>query len=101
VIASHWARVAILAGILLTACRAAAAGAPGAPDAAAPNTGSVGAASEASTAASLAPAARELRVGDPAPDFTLPDQNRQNVTLSQFHGRTVQIAFYVWALSPG
>jgi hypothetical protein len=42
-----------------------------------------------------------LRVGDLAPDFTLPDQNRQNVTLSQFRGQTVQVAFYVWAFSYG
>jgi cytochrome oxidase Cu insertion factor (SCO1/SenC/PrrC family) len=49
-----------------------------------------------------APAAhRELRVGDTAPDFTLMDQNRQQVTLSQFRGQTVQLAFYVWAFSSG
>jgi cytochrome oxidase Cu insertion factor (SCO1/SenC/PrrC family) len=57
-------------------------------------------------AASVAPAgpsgaARELRVGDRAPDFALVDQNRQTVTLSQFRGRPTQVAFYVWALSGG
>jgi peroxiredoxin len=51
--------------------------------------------------AAAAPAARELRVGDPAPDFTLPDQHRQNVALSQYRGRPVQIAFYVYAFSGG
>ena len=44
---------------------------------------------------------RELRVGDQAPDFTLLDQNRQSVTLSQLRGRPVQVAFYVWAFSGG
>jgi cytochrome oxidase Cu insertion factor (SCO1/SenC/PrrC family) len=44
---------------------------------------------------------RELRVGDAAPDFTLVDQNRQEVNLGQLRGRPVQVAFYVWALSPG
>ncbi|MBX5490375.1 MAG: redoxin domain-containing protein [Chloroflexi bacterium] len=44
---------------------------------------------------------RVLHVGDRAPDFTLQDQNRQEVSLSQFRGRPVQIAFYVWAFSPG
>jgi cytochrome oxidase Cu insertion factor (SCO1/SenC/PrrC family) len=43
----------------------------------------------------------DLKIGDPAPNFTLPDQDRQNVTLADFRGRTVQLAFYVWAMSPG
>jgi cytochrome oxidase Cu insertion factor (SCO1/SenC/PrrC family) len=51
--------------------------------------------------AAPAAAARELRVGDPAPDFTLLDQNRQPVTLSSFRGRPVQVAFYVYAFSGG
>jgi hypothetical protein len=51
--------------------------------------------------AKTAEQSRELRVGDPAPDFALPDQNRQDVRLSSFRGKTVQVAFYVWALSPG
>ncbi len=61
-------------------------------------------ASPTSGGAAAAPAAqtvRELKVGDPAPDFTLPNQDRENVTLSQFRGRPVQVAFYVWAFSPG
>lgn len=60
-----------------------------------------GGASSALATQAQPPAQQELRVGDPAPDFTLQDQNRQNVQLSQFRGRTVQIAFYVWAFSPG
>ena len=42
-----------------------------------------------------------LSVGATAPDFTLADQNRQDVRLSQFRGRPVQVAFYVYAFSPG
>ena len=55
------------------------------------------------SSAGAAPAAqgRELRIGDAAPDFTLQDQNRQEVRLSQFRGRPVQVAFYVYAFSPG
>jgi hypothetical protein len=73
-----------IASVLLTACR------PGAM------------ASSAMTS-STSNVTRELRVGDPAPDFALPDQNRQEVRLSDFRGKgkTVQLAFYVWALSPG
>ncbi len=47
------------------------------------------------------PARTELRVGDAAPDFTLSDQNRQPVQLSSLRGKTVQLAFYVWAFSGG
>jgi hypothetical protein len=73
--------VAIVAG-LLTACRP-------------------GAASSGAMTSSTSNLARELRVGDPAPDFALMDQNRQEVRLSDFRGKTVQLAFYVWAMSPG
>jgi cytochrome oxidase Cu insertion factor (SCO1/SenC/PrrC family) len=87
-VAKNWIWPAILAGVLLTACRAATAGqAP--------------LASPAASTALETSALRELGVGDAAPDFALPDQNRQDVTLSQFRGRTVQLAFYVWAFSGG
>ena len=77
---SRW--VPMAAAVLLVACQISSAALPSAPGA--------------------APAAqRELRVGDAAPDFTLQDQNRQNVTLSQLRGRPVQAAFYVWAFSGG
>jgi cytochrome oxidase Cu insertion factor (SCO1/SenC/PrrC family) len=69
--------------LLLVACQSASSGAAGGASAAAGGS------------------ARELRVGDQAPDFTLMDQNRQMVTLSQFRGRPVQAAFYVWAFSGG
>ena len=61
----------------------------------------IGNAAPGSAPRAVSEPARELRVGDKAPDFTLVDQNRQNVTLSQFRGRPVQVAFYVWAFSGG
>ena len=43
----------------------------------------------------------QLKVGDVAPDFTLPDQNRKPVSLSDFWGKKdVILAFYVMAFSP-
>lgn len=35
-----------------------------------------------------------IAVGLPAPDFTLKDQNQQDVRLSQFRGQNVVLAFY-------
>ena len=41
-------------------------------------------------------------VGEPAPDFTLPDQQRNPVTLSDFRGTSnVVLAFYVLAFTGG
>jgi len=43
-----------------------------------------------------------LNVGDKAPDFTLPDQNGNKVSLSQFLGKkNVVVAFYVLAFTGG
>ena len=43
-----------------------------------------------------------LKVGDPAPDFTLPDQNNRPVRLSDFKGKkNVVLAFYVLAFTGG
>jgi len=43
-----------------------------------------------------------LKVGDVAPDFTLPDQNGKPVKLSEFRGKkTVILAFYVLAFTGG
>ena len=43
-----------------------------------------------------------LKVGDPAPDFTLPDTKGQMVKLSDFKGKkTVVLAFYVLAFTGG
>jgi len=36
---------------------------------------------------------RVLKVGQPAPDFSLIDQNRERITLSQFAGKVVAITF--------
>ena len=43
-----------------------------------------------------------LRVGDKAPNFTLPDQNGKSVSLSQYLGKqNVILAFYVLAFTGG
>ena len=40
-----------------------------------------------------APPAKPLAAGEAVPDFTLVDQRRQRVSLSQFHGRVVAVNF--------
>ena len=42
-----------------------------------------------------------LEVGDIAPDFTLPDQDGNEVTLSSFRGKRVVLYFYPKADTPG
>jgi peroxiredoxin Q/BCP len=42
-----------------------------------------------------------LEVGQPAPDFTLPDQDGTPVTLSSLRGRKVVLYFYPEADTPG
>lgn len=42
-----------------------------------------------------------LAAGDKAPDFTLSDQNGDEVTLSQLRGQTVVLYFYPRADTPG
>jgi peroxiredoxin Q/BCP len=43
-----------------------------------------------------------LKVGEKAPDFTLPDQNGQRVALRSFLGKqNVVLAFYVLAFTGG
>ena len=43
-----------------------------------------------------------LKVGDPAPDFTLRDSNRNAVSLADFKGqKNVVLAFYILAFTPG
>lgn len=47
-------------------------------------------------------ATTQLKVGDPAPDFTLPDQDGKQVKLSDFRGKkNVVLAFYVLAFTGG
>jgi thioredoxin-dependent peroxiredoxin len=42
-----------------------------------------------------------LNVGDKAPDFTVKDQNDQDVQLSDFRGKKVILWFYPKADTPG
>jgi len=42
-----------------------------------------------------------LQIGEPAPDFTLPDQDGKAVKLSQFKGQRVVIYFYPKDDTPG
>jgi thioredoxin-dependent peroxiredoxin len=42
-----------------------------------------------------------LKPGDPAPDFTLPDQNGNAVSLSDFKDRSLVLYFYPKADTPG
>jgi thioredoxin-dependent peroxiredoxin len=42
-----------------------------------------------------------LEAGYPAPDFTLPDQNGEELTLSDLRGETVVLYFYPRADTPG
>lgn len=44
----------------------------------------------------------KVKVGEEAPDFTLPDQNNKPVKLSDFRGKkNVVLAFYVLAFTGG
>tara|TARA_B100001750_G_scaffold181187_1_gene149738 strand:- start:383 stop:514 length:132 start_codon:yes stop_codon:yes gene_type:complete len=42
-----------------------------------------------------------LEVGQKAPDFTLPDQNGDDVSLSNFSGKKVVLWFFPKASTPG
>ena len=42
-----------------------------------------------------------IEAGQPAPDFTLPDQDGEPVTLSELHGMRVVLYFYPKADTPG
>jgi len=43
-----------------------------------------------------------VKVGDMAPDFTLPDQNGNKVSLRDFKGKkNVALAFYIFAFTGG
>lgn len=43
----------------------------------------------------------KLEPGDPAPDFTLPDADGTDVSLSDYRGRKVIVYFYPAAMTPG
>ena len=52
--------------------------------------------------ASAAELMTKVKVGDPAPDFTLQDHNNKPVKLSDFRGKkNVVLAFYVLAFTSG
>jgi len=60
------------------------------------------AASAFAQAASPTPPPMTLKVGDMAPDFTLPDTAGQKVKLSDFRGKNnVVLAFFVLAFTGG
>jgi len=43
-----------------------------------------------------------IKVGDEAPDFTLMDQNRKQVSLHDYRGKkSVALAFYIFAFTGG
>ena len=42
-----------------------------------------------------------LKVGDKAPEFVLKDTSFKDVKLSDFRGKTVVLAFYVFAFTGG
>jgi peroxiredoxin Q/BCP len=44
---------------------------------------------------------QELKVGDPAPEFTLPDENGNPVSLANFRGKRVVLFFYPRDNTPG
>jgi thioredoxin-dependent peroxiredoxin len=44
---------------------------------------------------------QRLSPGDPAPDFTLPSDSEDDVTLSDLRGRKVIVYFYPAAMTPG
>jgi peroxiredoxin Q/BCP len=47
------------------------------------------------------PESPRLSPGDPAPDFTLPDDRGELVSLSDFRGQKVIVYFYPAAMTPG
>ena len=44
---------------------------------------------------------KSLKVGENAPHFTLPNQNNEMVSLTQFQGKKILVYFYPKALTPG
>ncbi len=61
-----------------------------------------GARSATGASSLAAPPEPKFKVGDTAPDFTLPDQNGNKVSLSNFRGKkNVVLAFYIFAFSSG
>lgn len=66
------------------------------------SAGTLATATTEAKATGSAPEPAALKVGDKAPDFTLPDQNGKSYSLSQFQGKeNVVLAFYVLAFTGG
>ena len=43
-----------------------------------------------------------MNLGQPAPDFTLPDQNKSDVALSSFRGnKNVVLSFHIYSFTGG
>ena len=55
----------------------------------------------AAAAQGLVPGQPELKVGDPAPDFTLSASDGQTYSLSKMRGRTVVLAWFPKAFTAG
>ena len=55
----------------------------------------------AAVAFATSAAAQELKVGDPAPDFTLKASDGQTYTLSKLKGKTVVLAWFPKAFTGG
>ena len=53
------------------------------------------------TAMNAAPPADELKVGDPAPDFTLPGSDGKTYALAQLKGKAVVLAWFPMAFTGG
>jgi cytochrome oxidase Cu insertion factor (SCO1/SenC/PrrC family) len=59
-------------------------------------------AQQAGQPAAAQPLVTNVKIGDPAPDFTLPDHTGKQVKLSDFKGKkNVVLAFYVAAFTAG
>src|ERR1700756_749823 len=49
----------------------------------------------------FSPEEAAMNINDKAPEFTLPDENGKDVSLKDFHGKTVVLFFYPKADTPG
>jgi cytochrome oxidase Cu insertion factor (SCO1/SenC/PrrC family) len=93
----RFSRFALLAALAVTAC----AQKPQSQQSQPPAPGGNQSAQTAAAAPTAAPKTH-LKVGDPAPDFTLSNTKGEKVSLSDFRGKkNVVLAFYVLAFTGG